>query len=888
MNISNSQVHECKFNYPILSLTNMQSILSKVDELSIIINIKRTEVLCLTETWLHSDISDSLVYLNGYSILRDDRKDRKGGGTAIYVKDTIQFRELPISFALPANVSCNLIELPDFSMFVMCIYIPPSCNSKELKEINRFICNTMDHLLCDKPNHTFAIAGDFNKFNCSHLCVDIDADDIVLHSTRGTNALDHIIVSKELSTVYYANDVNYDAPISTADHLFITAYPSARSNFLNDDLKTTTTIFDLRDSNIYELSHALESYDWYELLQESDTDKKFQIFRDTMHSLVDKHIPQSQVTMTHTDKEWLTPLTKSLINKRWEAYRTKNWPQYNYLKQKVKDEIYKCKLIWTNKLKQQKNGLWKLFASVTKGKGNSDIFKNLIDECGGVSNALSHISDNFFRSQNFNVQWKSNEIIDDGWSIDIQIDKVIKILKLTPIDKFSGDSKIPSVIYKRLAEPIAYPLTEIFQSAVNTRTYPSSWKNVYITPVPKSTSSKLELTNMRPISQSCLPSKIFEKILVMESKPHFIKLFGNNQHGFRTGCSTSTALITIMDSLHRNFDNRYCYGSVLLTFDLQKAFDKLNHTLIIDKLNSCVFPKGLLMIILDFLSERYASVKLKGKISMPFRVISGAPQGTVLAPYIFSAFFGDYRPFNSDSSYTKYADDLTLVIPIFTKNTQHIQEKINYEINGISKWCEENDLTLNLLKSKAVLCLKNSIDPLALSLPIPLVETLNILGVNIQKDLSWTFHMNSIAKLANQRFYALRKLWSYVSSDELHQLYNCYIRSLLEYGSPVFVGLNKKLASILVKIDKRAHRIIYRDSNRKCNCDIDEITKRRYKASRKLFEKAENEISHILHDLIPRRHVYSGTVCIPYCRTVKARSSFVPFTSALMNMLRPI
>ena len=289
----------------------------------------------------------------------------------------------------------------------------------------------------------------------------------------------------------------------------------------------------------------------------------------------------------------------------------------------------------------------------------------------------------------------------------------------------------------------------------------------------------------------------------------------------------------------------------------------------------------------DYLRDRASSVTLQDVISKPFQRMSGVPQGTVLAPYIFAAFFGDYRctgNLGNAVGCVKYADDLTLILPIYDTDSAHVNEIVLTTVNDVSNWCERNNLSLNVSKSKAVICLKNSDlrNPSLYSFPVDIVPSVNILGITISETLSWEAHVNNIIKVVNKRFYVLRKLRPFVSSDELHQVYTSYVRSVCEYACPVFVSLNRILNNRLARVDKRAHMIIFRDDPRTCQCSLREIENRRLLISKQLFIKAESDNTHTLHKLTPERLLHTGVPCVPLCRTVKMKDSFFPFMASFM------
>ena len=135
-------------------------------------------------------------------------------------------------------------------------------------------------------------------------------------------------------------------------------------------------------------------------------------------------------------------------------------------------------------------------------------------------------------------------------------------------------------------------------------------------------------------------------------------------------------------------------------------------------------------------------------------------------------------------------------------------------------------------------------------LPIALNNTMTILGIKINNNLDWTDQIHSLVKKANQRLHILRILKQHTTDEELHNIYLGLMRSVLEYASPLFVGLNMTLDTKLQRVANRAHKLIYGASScYKCGT----LRERRMNASLKLFRKIESNSHHILHNKIPEK-----------------------------------
>ena len=138
------------------------------------------------------------------------------------------------------------------------------------------------------------------------------------------------------------------------------------------------TVYDYRSSNVQKLLENAELVDWSSFAtSDADVNQQWQRLLSCLKALINSAIPQETVTLTSKDHSWMTPLTKLLLNKKWSAFRSKDWNIYSHLKTKVKEEIRKDKCLWTNKLKDSSpKGFWTI-ASYLSGKKQKNHLQNL-------------------------------------------------------------------------------------------------------------------------------------------------------------------------------------------------------------------------------------------------------------------------------------------------------------------------------------------------------------------------------------------------------------------------------------------------------------------------------------------------------------------------------
>ena len=254
-------------------------------------------------------------------------------------------------------------------------------------------------------------------------------------------------------------------------------------------------------------------------------------------------------------------------------------------------------------------------------------------------------------------------------------------------------------------------------------------------------------------------------------------------------------------------------------------------------------------LLKNYLHNRKNKLIINGTTGPSFLSHTGVPQGSLLAPYLFGIFFADFLPSSPKSKIVKYADDSHVLIPIFKNVSQNsIISIIHEEIESATVWCHNNKQMLNANKIKILNIFFSPYGwtPLETDMYYSLfVENIKILGIIINHKLKWNNHTNQVIKIASQRFYAIRVLKNIMEGEEIKALYYALIRSLIEYGSPVFVVITNSLQSSLNRIQKRAHNIIC--GAKHCSC-MEDLGSRKDRISLKLLNKINNSFCHLHTD----------------------------------------
>ena len=313
----------------------------------------------------------------------------------------------------------------------------------------------------------------------------------------------------------------------------------------------------------------------------------------------------------------------------------------------------------------------------------------------------------------------------------------------------------------------------------------------------------------------------------------------------------------------------------ILTVDFAKAFDMLPHETILKACNSFHLPSPIISWISDFLCERMQSVKVRSSVSSPYSAPSGVPQGSIIGPLIFCMAVDGFTALHRNSSIIMYADDLTLVHGIRSANEDMLQS----EFNNIISWSRKLGLPINYSKCAVMdIITRKSIAVNSIvsdnGSQIQTMPSLKILGVHLASDLKWNIHINKVVAQSSQLLFVLANLKrSDCSSVVLRKAYFAFIRSILLYCCPVFVNSPKYLKDKLIRIEKRASKII----GEQISPDIMSMVNR---CCTSLFQKIVIDTEHPLREMFRDRERINRNDCPfrpPRAKTVRFQTSFIKF-----------
>ena len=397
-----------------------------------------------------------------------------------------------------------------------------------------------------------------------------------------------------------------------------------------------------------------------------------------------------------------------------------------------------------------------------------------------------------------------------------EVEKYINSMKSKKSSGFDGIS--PKIL--KLALPyIVVSLTHVYNLCIEHNTFPDKLKHATVIAIPKHKKDISDINNYRPISLLSSLSKPLEKHIhnhllnYLETRQLLYKF----QSGFRPKFSCHTALTRLVDSWLNNINKEELTGIVFL--DFSKAFDLINHNILLQKLKYYILNENVIQLIRSFLTDRTQQVLSNGGLSVSSTVKLGVPQGSILGPLLFSIFINDLPlAITSDKVETDlFADDGTLHVS--DKKIDVITFELQHSLEEIFEWCTLNDMVLNPSKTESMVITtrqKNQLESLILNIvvngiSVKQVNKHKLLGVIVDNGLSWQYHINMTCKTLSRHLYVLSQLKHITDENTRKIFYEAHIKCHIDYASTLWDGCSENIFKKLVSLYRRSAKLVKND-----------------------------------------------------------------------------
>jgi hypothetical protein len=380
------------------------------------------------------------------------------------------------------------------------------------------------------------------------------------------------------------------------------------------------------------------------------------------------------------------------------------------------------------------------------------------------------------------------------------------------INKLSNKSSkydLSVKILKSVNHFISDTLCKLFNLCIEQGTYPDILKKARVVPIHKSGDCRLQ-KNYRPISTLLIVNKIFEKLLYIRLNSFLdsCNIISDNQYGFRKSRDTQLAALKVINHVLPTISSGKGYTACVF-LDFSKAFDTVDHAILINKLERYGIRGITLSLFRSYLSNRQQSVIIGDTESDSMAVEVGVPQGSCLGPLLYILYTNDLNNLLPELTNVIFADDTTLIETCDSIDVMSL--RINSALSKVVDWSNYNKLSLNNVKTKWML-FTNKITPVPniyiSGQPIEKVNSFKYLGLHIDSNLRHKSHVNYLrGKLSSLR-YVTFKISPYLSVDAGKKFYFAMVQSILSYGILIWGGTSVGSASFN-KLCRLQDRIIF-------------------------------------------------------------------------------
>ena len=768
------------------------------------------DILAFNEVWSIKDFENLIV--DGYEIKAVKlRQQTRGGGTIIFGKKEIEMVEVKSPF-IEGCLETTSIKIGK-TLFIN-VYRPPS-GDKDM-----FVESLSDFVNLQRFNNII-IGGDFNlnmlveNFWINTICNMFQLEKRIVGVTR---------VESGTCIDNYLSNISGDYLIENmciADHQAITAcfqcdgvVKSHKERFYYREMKERNWI--VFNNSIYNLEPRGQ-----------DVETKWNNLLDDIKTIVDGSFP-----LKESKKKYLFTMSSGLLksrdkkNKLLRQYKNGTiakevYINYNRIYRKlIKTE--QCSVFKDKLLKAGNNGKLKWKAIKTELLLQSD--KNKITEIisEGVKVTEDRSLAKAFKNHFETCATKLTEGLPSGhdtatvmplgpeWSFQHTTEvELVKIIKSLKNKNSSGYDSLSNRMLKKEQYAFARLLKPLINEAIDEGIFPTCLKTANVIPIFKK-GDMTNLNNYRPISLLPVLSKVFEKVINMQIT-NVVEdgYIDENQFGFRRNHNTEDAVLKFVDKIQKDLS----LGKHVVTvyIDVSKAFDSCDHKIIINKLGRTGLNDHGKNLMSSYLKDRKQLVMVNGVNGGYFLINIGVGQGTVLGPTLFKIYIMDLH-LHTNLFCVKFADDSSFEGSDTSKDALEI--RVNNELKKVSEWFKNNRLTLHPDKSRYIVHSRDKLINLNLDGTDIMrcgfglqEESVKLLGVCIDEDLSWKIHVNNVVKKISKGNYLLWRHGKKLNISTKKVMYESFVRSHLLYCLTVWGSAKstilKPLYTVLGKIWKK-------------------------------------------------------------------------------------
>jgi hypothetical protein len=842
----------------IIFYQNVRGLRTKCLQLKQQILCNEYDIIVLTETWLHAGILDGEFGDDRYDVFRCDRDlessgKKTGGGVMIMVHRNLgavlytaanspKPTEM-ITITIPARTLAARTDL-----YLSAVYIPPSPERVMYNVEN--ILRSCKTVINSSQKNSLIIIGDFNFPGISWN------NNRPVHNNIGSVDVQNagLLLTNELS---YLGLMQYNMYENYAGNILDLAFSSLPlevntciSGLVNIDrahpvllvkvldltvsplVETSSEQRDFKNCNYDAINNKFHSIDWQSILKSAKAEEVCNSFYDKVNTIIQSHVPIRKKYSSHRYPAWYSTALikiikeKSKIHKKWKkSGNLLDYDEFSLLRRRQHRVQEACFLNFTIQAEKAIRNKPKAFWTYIKSLRNSSNYPRQLtygDSSFTDGRSICNAFNEFFRSvfgmpsTEFLGTDETTVFHDTISKVHITAEMVKRRLIGLDTSKGSGCDGIPPIFWQKCAKTLCIPISIIFNTSLKDCMFPTIWKKAHIVPIHKK-GTKTKIENYRGISILNTVSKVFEKIILDVIYPVIYKGLPDTQHGFLRHRSTTSNLACFTNYILCNMEGGKQVDVVYT--DFEKAFDRVDHVILLRKLQQLGIHGDLLRWIESYLQNRSQAVVVGGYRSDFINVPTGIPQGSHLGPLLYNAYIYDIATCFTYARHLMYADDKKI---FFKVDTEQDCRNIQLDLDRLSQYYAKNKITVNIGKCECISFTRKT---------NPIIFPYNINGdrihrTSVVKDLGVYFDdkmllSNHIDKIIDRGFrnlgFILRSCKPFTDIDTLKLVYYAYVRSIIEYASPIwspqYTTYKNRLELLQIKFTKHLNYRLHKSNN---------------------------------------------------------------------------
>lgn len=786
------------------------------------------DVIIIGESWI-KDGNTAMYNIRGYNSIFSCRES-SNGGLAVYIRDTIEFKLVKNEcFEGFHHINVELM-LPGGALDVHGVYRPPSF------DFNLFCENLESWFNQNSNNRPCLIFGDVNvPVNMSnhntvlkykyllqsygYLCSNTFAT-----RPASSNILDHVLCKM----VDAHRLSNHTIPVDLSDHSLILSEFKTQLEF--NKVRLTKKIINHEQLRI-EFKRYMENVGPI-----NDVNTCLQNILSKYNTILNSCTKTVATTakIKGTQCPWMTfDLWNLMKIKNSYLKKSRRDPnnirlvellkhvskKLDFAKKQAKRNYFERLLNNTSHSKLWKNVNAILGKSQSKSQLSLEIDGNRITDSKTICEAFNDhfstigltLAENITKT-NANPLRHINPISSSIFLQPSTVNEVVLLINDLKTSKSPGPDNLTAQMVKDNVASFSRILSESFNLIIQTGIYPNCLKLAKVIPIFKS-GDPSKPDNYRPISTLSVLNKIFEKLLI-NRMVHFLDIHNilySMQYGFRSGSSTTVAITELVDKILEETDLRRYVGALFL--DLKKAFDTLNHGILLRKLEHYGIRGVANDVIRSYLENRSQLVSYAGEMSSYRQINVGVPQGSNIGPLLFLIYINDISKLHLTGVPRLFADDTALFYPNIDPNL--IIANMHYDLQVLQNYFCDNLLSLNLQKTKYMIfrsprkTLPNLPDLVMDVNVIERVDSFKYLGIHLDCILSWDYHIKKLAGKISTMCGILKRISHFVPRKVLFMFYFAHVHSHLNYLIIAWGRACKSKLKKLQTLQNRCIKIIY-------------------------------------------------------------------------------